>query len=167
MPPLNCLRPSTLNLYPAMPAPPKPTLEKILQLLGFPATIEEHILDDGVLLDVKTEDSGRLIGRQGQTLSDLQYITNRLLFQQDPTVPKVTVDVSGYRAQAREALVKKAKDAAEKVRRWGDIVELEPLSSFDRRIVHHALKDDPDIETHSVEVEGTDRKAMLLRPKQK
>jgi len=150
-----------------MPAPPKPTLEKILQLLGFPATIEEHILDDGVLLDVKTEDSGRLIGRQGQTLSDLQYITNRLLFQQDPTVPKVTVDVSGYRAQAREALVKKAKDAAEKVRRWGDIVELEPLSSFDRRIVHHALKDDPDIETHSVEVEGTDRKAMLLRPKQK
>ena len=150
-----------------MPAQPKPTLEKILQLLGFPATIEEHILDDGVLLDVKTEDSGRLIGRQGQTLSDLQYITNRLLFQQDPTVPKVTVDVSGYRAQAREALVKKAKDAAEKVRRWGDIVELEPLSSFDRRIVHHALKDDPDIEAQSVEVEGTDRKAMLLRPKQK
>ena len=150
-----------------MPALPKPTLEKILQLLGFPATIEEHILDDGVLLDVKSEDSGRLIGRQGQTLSDLQYITNRLLFQQDPTMPKVTVDVSGYRAQAREALVKKAKDAAEKVRRWGDIVELEPLSSFDRRIVHHALKDDPDIETHSVEVEGTDRKAMLLRPKQK
>ena len=150
-----------------MPVQPKLTLEKILQLLGFPAAIEEHILDDGVLLDVKTEDSGRLIGRQGQTLSDLQYITNRLLFQQDPTVPKVTVDVSGYRAQAREALVKKAKDAAEKVRRWGDIVELEPLSSFDRRIVHHALKDDPDIETHSVEVEGTDRKAMLLRPKQK
>jgi spoIIIJ-associated protein len=150
-----------------MSALPKPTLEKILQLLGFPAAIEEHILDDGILLDVKTEDSGRLIGRQGQTLSDLQYITNRLLFQQDPTVRKVTVDVSGYRAQAREALVKKAKDAAEKVRRWGDIVELEPLSSFDRRIVHHVLKDDPDIETHSVEVEGTDRKAMLLRPKQK
>jgi spoIIIJ-associated protein len=150
-----------------MPAQTKATLEKILQLLGFTATVEEHTLDDGILLDVKTEDSGRLIGRQGQTLSDLQYITNRLLFQQDPTTPKVTVDVSGYRAQAREELVKKAKDAAEKVRRWGDIVELEPLSSFERRIVHHALKDDPDIETHSVEVEGTERKAMLLRPKQK
>ena len=150
-----------------MPAQPKDTLERILKLLGFPATVEEHSLDDGLLLDVKTEDSGRLIGRQGQTLSDLQYITNRLLFQQDPTVPKVTLDVSGYRAQAREALVKKAKEAAEKVRRWGDIVELEPMSSFDRRIVHHALKDDPDIETHSVEVEGTERKAMLLRPKQK
>jgi spoIIIJ-associated protein len=106
-----------------------------------------------------------LIGRQGQTLSDLQYITNRLLFQQDPSAPKVMVDVSGYRAQAREALVRKAKEAAEKVRRWGDVVELEPLSAFDRRIIHQALKDDPSIETHSVEVEGTDKKAILLRPK--
>jgi len=148
-----------------MPAQPKPTLEKLLELLGFPATVEEHTIDDGILLDVKSDDSGRLIGRQGQTLTDLQYITNRLLFQQDQNAPKVMVDVSGYRAQAREALVKKAKDAAEKVRRWGDVVELEPLSAFDRRIIHHALKDDPDIETQSVEVEGTDKKAMLLRPK--
>src|SRR3954447_9839138 len=130
-----------------MSAQAKATLEQILQLLGFDATVEEHPLDDGSLLDVKTEDSGRLIGRQGQTLSDLQYITNRMLFQQDPAAPKVMVDVGGYRAQAREALVKKAKEAAEKVRRWGDVVELEPLSSFDRRIIHQALKDDPTVET--------------------
>jgi spoIIIJ-associated protein len=77
------------------------------------------------------------------------------------------IDVGGYRSQALEALVKKAKDAAEKVRRWGDAVELEPLNAFDRRIVHQALKDDPDIETHSVEVDGTDKKALLLRPKKR
>jgi spoIIIJ-associated protein len=148
-----------------MSAEPKSTLEKLLSLLGFEATVEEHRMEDGLLLDVKTEDSGRLIGRQGQTLSDLQYITNRLLFQQDASAPKVMVDVSGYRAQAREALVKKAQEAAEKVRRWGDVVELEPLNAFDRRIIHQALKDDPHIETHSVEVEGTDKKAILLRPK--
>src|SRR5580700_3248966 len=148
-----------------MPAQPKATLEKVLQLLGFEATVEEHAMDEGILLDVKTEDSGRLIGRQGQTLSDLQYITNRLLFQQDSASPKVMVDVSGYRAQAREALVKKAKEAAEKVRRWGDVVELEPMTAFDRRIVHNAIKDDPDIETHSVEVEGTEKKVILFRPK--
>jgi spoIIIJ-associated protein len=148
-----------------MPAQPKETLEKILGTLGFPATVEEHAMDDGILLDVKTEDAGRLIGRQGQTLSDLQYITNRLLFQQDPNAPKAMVDVGGYRAQAREALVKRAQDAAEKVRRWGDAVELEPMNAFDRRVVHQTLKDDPDVETHSVEVEGTDKKAMLLRPR--
>ena len=148
-----------------MSAQPKTTLETILQLLGFTATVEEHPLDDGFLLEVKTEDSGRLIGRQGQTLSDLQYITNRLSFQQDPTAPKIMVDVGGYRAQAREALVKKAQEAAEKVRRWGDVVELEPLSAFDRRIVHNAIKNDPDIETHSVEVEGTEKKVILFRPR--
>ena len=148
-----------------MPVQPKATLAKLLELLSITATIEEHPMDDGVLLDVKTEDSGRLIGRQGQTLADLQYITNRLLFQQDKTAPKVMVDVGGYRAQQRAALVQKAQEAAEKVRRWGDVVELEPLSAFDRRIVHAAIKDDPDIETHSVEVEGTDKKVVLLRPK--
>lgn len=148
-----------------MSANPKDILEELLRHLGFPAEVQEHHLDDGLLLDVKTEDSGRLIGRQGQTLSELQYLLNRLLFQQDPSTPKVTVDVGGYRAQARDALVKKAKDAAEKVRRWGDVVELEPMTAFDRRIVHNALKEDPDVETHSVEVEGTDKKAILLRPR--
>jgi spoIIIJ-associated protein len=148
-----------------MPAQPKETLEKVLETLGFTATIEEHKLEEGLLLEIKTEDAGRLIGRQGQTLADLQYITNRLLFQQEATTPKVMVDVGGYRTQAREALVKKAKSAADKVRRWGDTVELEPMSAFDRRVVHQALKDDPDVETHSVEVEGTEKKAILLRPR--
>jgi spoIIIJ-associated protein len=148
-----------------MSAQPKATLEKMLELLGFPASVEEHQIEDGLLLDIKCDDAGRLIGRQGQTLADLQYILNRLLFQHDQTAPRVTVDVGGYRTQARDALIHKAKAAADKVRRFGDIVELEPLNSFERRIVHHAVKDDPDIETHSVEVEGSDRKVILFRPK--
>jgi len=123
-------------------------------------------MEEGILLEVETDEPGRLIGRQGQTLADLQYLTNRLSFQQNPGTPKVMVDVGGYRAQAREALIKKAREAAEKVRRWGDVVELEPMNAFDRRIVHQALKDDPDVETHSVEVEGSDKKAILLRPRQ-
>ena len=149
-----------------MHAQPKTTLEQVLHHLGFAdATVEEHHLEEGLLLDVKSDDPGRLIGRQGQTLSELQYILNRLLFHQDQAAPKIMVDVGGYRASARDALVKKAMDAAEKVRRWGDIVELEPMNAFDRRIVHNALKDDPSVETHSVEVEGTNKKAILLRPK--
>jgi spoIIIJ-associated protein len=148
-----------------MPVPPKVILEEMLRHLGFDATVEEHMLEEGPLLEVKTEDAGRLIGRKGQTLVALQYLTNRLLFQKDQTAPKVLIDVANYRAQAREALITKAKEAAEKVRRWGDIVELEPLNAFDRFIVHHALKDDPSVETHSVEVEGTNKKAVLLRPK--
>lgn len=148
-----------------MPGQSKEILEKILELLGFTATVEEHTLEEGVLLEIQSDDAGRLIGREGKTLSNLQYIVNRMLYKQDPNLPKVTLDVGGYRARTREALVKKAKEAAEKVRRWGDVVELEPMNAFDRRIVHQALKDDPDVETRSVEVEGTDKKAILLRPK--
>jgi len=148
-----------------MPAQPKEIVEKVLGSLGFAATVEERTFDNELTLDVKTDEAGRLIGRQGQTLADLQYIVNRILFQQDQSAPKVMLDIGGYRAQAREALVKRAKDAADKVRRWGDAVELEPLNAFDRRIVHQALRDDPDVETHSVEVDGTDKKAVLLRPR--
>ena len=148
-----------------MSAQPKAILETILGSLGFAATVEEHTLDGDLTLDVKTDEAGRLIGRQGQTLADLQYLVNRILFQQDQHSPKVMLDVGGYRAEARAALVQKAKEAAEKVRRWGDAVELEPLNAFDRRIVHHALRDDPDVETHSVEVDGTEKKALILRPK--
>lgn len=148
-----------------MAADAKNILETLLNTLGFEATVNQNELDGQLFLDVQTNDPGRLIGRQGQTLSELQYITNRLIFKQDAESPKVTLDVGNYRSQQRDALVQKAKEAAEKVRRWGDIVELEPLNAFERRIVHNALKDDPAIETHSVEVEGTDKKAILLRPK--
>jgi spoIIIJ-associated protein len=150
-----------------MPAQPKEITEKILATLGIPATVTEQKIGGDLMLDVKTEESGRLIGRQGQTLADLQYIVNRIVFQQDQSSPKVMIDVGGYRSQALEALVKKAQEAAEKVKRWGDAVEMEPLNAFDRRIVHQALKDDPDIETHSVEVDGTDKKVLLLRPKKR
>ena len=148
-----------------MAADSKAILEKLLTSLGFEATVNKNDLDGQVFLDVQTNDPGRLIGRQGQTLSELQYITNRLIFKEDPESPKVTLDVGNYRSQQRDALLQKAMEAAEKVRRWGDIVELEPLNAFDRRIVHNALRDDPTIETHSVEVEGTDKKAILLRPR--
>lgn len=148
-----------------MPVDAKPILEQLLSTLGFEATVNSQEMEGQILLEVETNDPGRLIGRQGQTLSELQYITNRLIFKQDAESPKVTLDVGNYRSQQRETLIKKAQEAAEKVHRWGDIVELEPLNAFDRRIVHHALKDDPTIETTSVEVEGTDKKAIILRPK--
>jgi spoIIIJ-associated protein len=117
------------------------------------------------MLNIVTEDSGRLIGRKGQTLAALQFILNRLLYKEDDHAQKITLDVGGYRAAARDELVKKAMAAAEKVRRWGDVIELEPMNAFDRRIVHRALKDDPDIETHSIEVEASDLKVIQLRPK--
>lgn len=149
-----------------MSAQPKETLETMLQLLGFAAKVDSTPLDDGIILEIDTDDPGRLIGRQGQTLSQFQYVLNRLLFRQDRDAPKVTLDVGNYRLKSREALITKAKEAAEKARRWGDVVELEPMNAFERRIVHNALKDHDHVESNSVEVEGTSKKAILLRPRQ-
>jgi spoIIIJ-associated protein len=144
---------------------PKATLEELLKHLGFPAHVVEHEADEQLVLDIQTDEPGRLIGRSGQTLGDLQFLVNRLVFKNDAKVPRIILDVGGYRQQARELLTKRAKEAAEKVRRWGDIVELEPMNAYDRRIIHQALKEDPDVETHSVEVDGSEKKVVLIRPK--
>ena len=149
-----------------MSSKPKSILENMLNHLGFDASVEETALDSGSLLNVKTEDDpGRLIGRQGRTLSDLQYLTNRLLIEQDDEAPKVMVDVGNYRTENREELVKKAKAAAEKARRWGEVVEMEPMNAFDRRVVHQALEEAEDVTTESIEVEDTNKKMILVRPK--
>jgi spoIIIJ-associated protein len=143
----------------------KDILENMLTRLGFDAAVEETPMDSGSLLNVKTEDDpGRLIGRQGRTLSDLQYLTNRLLIVQDKEAPKVTVDVGNYRTESRDGLIEKAKAAAEKARRWGEVVELDPLNAFDRRVVHQTLQDVEDVSTESIEVEGTANKVILIRP---
>ena len=143
----------------------KDILENMLTRLGFDAAVEENPMDSGSLLNVKTEDDpGRLIGRQGRTLSDLQYLTNRLLIVQDKEAPKVTVDVGNYRTESRDGLIEKAKAAAEKARRWGEVVELDPLNAFDRRVVHQTLQSVEDVSTESIEVEGTNNKVILVRP---
>jgi spoIIIJ-associated protein len=144
----------------------KNILENMLTRLGFDADVEETPMDSGSLLNVKTEDDpGRLIGRQGRTLSDLQYLTNRLLIVQDKEAPKVTVDVGNYRTENRESLVKQALAAAEKARRWGEVIELDPMNAFDRRVVHQTLSDAEDVTTESIEIEGTTNKVILIRPK--
>ena len=148
-----------------MSSKPKTILESMLNHLGFDATVEETAHDSGSLLNVRTEDDpGRLIGRQGRTLSDLQYLTNRLLIVQDKEAPKVTVDVGNYRTENRDGLIEKAKAAAEKARRWGETVEMEPMNAFDRRVVHEALREVEDVSTESIEVEDTNKKMILVRP---
>lgn len=141
---------------------------KFLNLLGFAANVNHVEMPETYLLEIETDEPGRLIGRGGKVLSELQYLVNKIVHTIDPTHPRITLDVGGYRMRIRERLLAKAKEAAEKVRKWGDIVELEPMSAFDRWLIHTAFKDDPDVETKSVEIEGnTDKKLIILRPKRK
>jgi spoIIIJ-associated protein len=144
---------------------PKQILTDILAHLGIEAQIEAHPLDGGgTLLHLQSAEAGRLIGKHGQMINSLQYLVNRILLHKNPDAGRVTLDVEHYRERQRDELVAKAKAAAEKVKRWGEPVELEPMSAFDRRMVHQALADDPEIETVSVETgKETGKKSVTIR----
>ena len=95
----------------------KDTLCQMLKTLGFEATVTEQNYEDMLLLDIQTDEPNRLIGRQGQTLGEIQYLLNRILHKGDDSVPRVMLDVGGYRREAREQLAKRALELADKVRR--------------------------------------------------
>lgn len=127
----------------------KEILDTILGYLGFAFEIQEHERDGHPTLQVYTSDAEILIGRRDQTLDDLQYLVNRILQGRDPSAPRVVVDVEHHRAMRDDALVEKVRHLAEAVRNSGRPIQTEPLNSYDRRIVHNAFQDDPDLITSS------------------
>jgi spoIIIJ-associated protein len=129
---------------------PKETLDSMLGLLGFVCEIKEFPHEDGSLtLQVYTAEKDRLIGRHGETLDDLQMLLNRLLQSKNRDSRKVQVDVEHWREMKDDQLVAKVKQLAELVRKTGRPFQLEPMNAYERRIVHHAFQDDPDIATWS------------------
>jgi spoIIIJ-associated protein len=129
---------------------PKETLDSMLGLLGFVCEIKEFPHEDGSLtLQVYTAEKDRLIGRHGETLDDLQMLLNRLLQAKNRDSRKVQVDVEHWREMKDDQLVAKVKQLAEIVRKTGRPFQLEPMNAYERRIVHHAFQDDPDIATWS------------------
>ncbi len=128
---------------------PKEILDTMLGYLGFAFQIEEQERDGHAVLQLYTQEAGLLIGRHEQTLDDIQYLVNRLLQLGDASAPRVIVDVEHHRDMRDDALIQKVQHLAEAVRNSGRSMQTEPLNSYDRRIVHNAFKDDPQITTWS------------------
>lgn len=129
---------------------PKETLDSMLGLLGFFCDIKEFPQQDGTLtLQIYTAEKDRLIGRQGETLDDLQYLLNRVLNARHKDARKVQVDVEHWREMKEDQLVQKVRQLAELVRKTGRSYQLEPMNGYERRIVHHAFENDPEITTWS------------------
>lgn len=82
---------------------PQATLREMLQTLGFEVTLRQELVDDQILLDIQTDDPGRLIGRSGQTLSELQYLLNRLVFHQDTKIPGSSSMSAGIASRRRNS----------------------------------------------------------------
>jgi len=106
---------------------------------------EEKLIE----VDLKGDDMGVLIGKRGQTLDSLQYLTNLAVNKHSENYYKVKVDTEDYRKRRKDTLENLAKNIAYKVKRTKRSVELEPMNPFERRVIHSALQNDRYVTTHS------------------
>ena len=127
------------------------TLELMLGHLGLVFEVEEIEPSGRLVLNIHTREAGRLIGRDGHTLEDLQYLLNRILNRNEEEAANVIVDVEGYRQKEKQDFLGRVRELAEQVKRTGHPFVLAPMNSFDRRLVHQAFAEDPDIATQSEE----------------
>src|ERR1700732_1048638 len=109
---------------------PKELLDTILGFLGFVVQIEESQNEAGnLVLEIYTEESGRRIGRDGETLEAIQFLLNRLLQSKDKDASKVVVDCEMYRSMREDRIVQRVRELAERVRITGRSLRLEPTNS--------------------------------------
>lgn len=138
-------------------------LRDLLQLLEFDdARVESSVADGQIYFQVITADAGRIIGRTSQTLDAIQFLLNRLLSRQYAESPYCEVDAEHYRERRREKLLTDARDAVERVRQTGHPWRMPPLNSMERRVIHRALKELPDIHTHSEDEDSEGRKRVVI-----
>ena len=143
---------------------PKELLDTILGYLGFVVQIEEMQNEAGnSVLQIYTEESRRLIGRDGETLEAIQFLLNRLLQAKDKEASKVVVDCEHYRSMREDRIVQRVRELADRVRITGRSLQLEPMNSYERRLVHNAFKDDPDVATWSPSDSARIKQITLLK----
>lgn len=127
----------------------KEFLEKMFAQMGLIVMIEKMFTNDKITFQVHGEDLGILIGKHGQTLDAIQYLTNLVAHKEVSGHCHIVVDVENYRARREETLINLAKRLAAKVKRNRQKVSLEPMNAFERKIIHTALHDDTHIVTES------------------
>jgi len=169
-----------IRVEPLVPAPEesdiadaaKGILEALLSMMGVAASVApparsfvEGEATAPIAFDIKGDDLGILIGRRGQTLSCLQYIVRLIVGHQTEAWVPIIIDVEGYKQRRYEALQALAKRIAEQVKAGGEPFALEPMSAYERRIIHLALAEHPDVTTQSIG-EGEARKVVILPKEQ-
>lgn len=126
-------------------------LGKVFQAMDLEVQILIEKDEDGsmVNVDLKGSDMGVLIGKRGQTLDSLQYLTNLAINKNSEQYVKIKIDTEDYRKRRRDTLENLAKNIAYKVKRTRRSVSLEPMNPFERRVIHSTLQNDKFVTTHS------------------
>ena len=123
----------------------------VMNAMGMDDVKVTSVVDEEGALAINMEGSnmGILIGKRGQTLDSLQYLTNRVANKMQDGYVRVKLDTEDYRRRRKDTLENLAKNIASKVKRTRKTVSLEPMNPYERRIIHSALQSDPAVSTHS------------------
>lgn len=129
----------------------KDFLNQVFDAMGMEVEILVTKEDDekNINVELKGKDMGVLIGKRGQTLDSLQYLTNLAVNKQSDSYVKIKLDTEDYRKRRRDTLENLARNIAYKVKRTKRPVSLEPMNPFERRVIHSALQNDRYVTTHS------------------
>ena len=140
----------------------KEFIKNVTEKLGMNIEQEASYNEEDKLLkiELKGEGLGLLIGRRGETLDSIQYLTNIFVSKKSDDYVKVTIDAENYRARREEALVSLAKRTASKAVKYRKNMIIEPKNPYERRIIHEALQDYPEVTTYSVG-EDPNRKVIV------
>jgi spoIIIJ-associated protein len=165
VPPISEVRPFRAVSDPQAAETAKKILLDILRLLDVEATVDLKEESERILLNIKGDGSGLLIGRKGQTLDALEYLINKIVHKDAEEKKRIVVDTENYRLRREDSLVQLAQRLAEKAKRLGRPVTISPMSAHDRRIIHLALQDDKTLRTWSTG-SGLYRK-VIISPEKK
>jgi spoIIIJ-associated protein len=138
----------------------KKVLQDILDRMTFMAVADVGSAGEVVQLNIRGEDMGRIIGKEGATLKSLEILVSSILGRQHGERIRVSIDADGYKAKRQKALERLAKEAADEVAKTGEEKVLPPMAAADRRIIHLYLQDNPDVTTYS-QGEGRDRRLVI------
>ena len=138
-------------------------LNRIIPLIGANATITATETDDALNVTMEGEKMGLLIGRRGETLDALQYLTSIVVNKGRDEYMRVTLDTENYREKRKEVLEKLANKIADKVVRNRRNMTLEPMNPFERRIIHAALQNHEYVTTSSIGEEPERRVVVSLK----
>ena len=137
-------------------------LNDVFQAMNMTVVINAEYKEEEkeLFIDLSGDDMGVLIGKRGQTLDSLQYLVSLIVNKESTDYIRVKVDTENYRQRRKETLENLAKNISYKVKRTRRPVTLEPMNSYERRIIHSALQNDKYVRTHS-EGEGKERRVIV------
>ena len=141
-------------------ADPKEFLDKVFAAMNMEVSVNVETKDNEMNINLSGNDMGVLIGKRGQTLDSLQYLTSIVVNKGKKEYIRVKVDTENYRSRRKETLENLAKNLAYKAKRTKNPVSLEPMNPYERRIIHSALQNDKYVTTHS-EGEEPYRKVII------